>query len=165
MNLALNILKNTPIWVWVILLLVIIIGSRQLRSRVVKPAIIWIAPIFFLAIGLLSNQRSAWIFLAWGLALTAGFVIASAALKPSPLAYRDAQTNLLHIPGSAAPLILMLAIFLVNYGLNVTYAVNSALRTDALWQFLPPVVSGVLSGIFAGRAWGLFNVGKRRSAV
>ena len=66
---AIQILKNTPIWVWAILAALIYLGGRQLKPRVVKRFSVLIAPVAFLFVGLMAAGRGSVGFATWAVSL------------------------------------------------------------------------------------------------
>jgi hypothetical protein len=159
-----QIVTRTPIWVWAILAALIFLGAKALRSRTVKRFTVIIAPIAFLILGLTSSRGTLG-FASWGISLVAAAAFTFFIWKPTAGARYVPEGDQLHMPGSAVPMILMLAIFLLNYIINVTLAINPALRSELLWQVGPGVVLGALSGLFAGRALTMYRMNKVSSAI
>ena len=63
-------------------------------------------------------------------------------------------------------MLLMLAIFLLNYVVNVVLAINPSYRGELVWQVVSALILGALSGVFIGRAATLFCMNRvRPSAV
>ena len=155
-----QVLKGTPVWVWAILVTLIVLGVKQLRSRVVTRYSVLIAPVVFLFIGLMAAGRGPIGFSAWALTLIATAAFTFFVWQPTGGARYDASTDRLNLPGSVIPMLLMLAIFLLNYVINVTLAINPALRTELPWQVGPAIILGALSGVFFGRAATLFRMNR-----
>ena len=160
---AIQILKGTPIWVWAILAALIYLGSKQLKPRLVKRYSVLVAPVAFLFVGLMSANRGPISFCAWALALVSLAVATAFVWRPANGARYEAKGDYLHMPGSVAPIFLMLAIFLLNYGINVVLAVNPALPGELMWQVAPALILGALSGVFIGRAVTLFRMNRASS--
>ena len=153
-----QVIKGTPIWVWVILVALIALGMQQLRLRVVKRFTVLIAPVVFLFVGLASSGRSSIAFATWAATLLSVAAFTYYVWKPTSGASYDDTTDRLHLPGSVIPMIIMLSIFLLNYVFNVALAINPAWRGELAWQLVPAVVLGALSGVFIGRAATLFRL-------
>ena len=160
-----QVIKGTPVWVWAILVSLVVLGVRQLRSRVVSRYSVLIAPVAFLFVGLLAAGRGPTGFSAWALTLLATAALTFFVWQPTAGARYDASTDRLNLPGSVIPMILMLAIFLLNYVINVVLAINPALRGELAWQVGPAVVLGALSGVFIGRAATLFRMNRVTSTA
>lgn len=159
-----QIITRTPIWVWAILAALIFMGAKALRPRTVKRYTVLIAPIAFLMLGLTSSRGTIG-FASWGISLLAVASFTFFVWKPTAGARYVPEGDQLHMPGSVVPMVLMLAIFLLNYIINVTLAMNPALRNELLWQVGPGIVLGALSGLFAGRALTMFRMNAVTSAI
>ena len=155
-----QVLKNTPVWVWAILATLIVLGANQLRTRVVSRYSVVIAPVAFLFIGLTAAGRGSVGFVAWALALLAAAALTFFVWQPTAGARYNPATDRLNLPGSVIPMLLMLAIFLLNYVINAALAINPALRSELPWQVGPAVLLGALSGMFIGRAATLFRMNR-----
>lgn len=161
-----QVFQNTPVWVWAILVTLIVLGANQLRTRVVSRYSVLIAPVAFLFIGLTAAGRGPVGFVAWALALLAAAAFTFFVWQPTAGARYTPSTDRLSLPGSVIPMLLMLAIFLLNYVVNVALAINPALQAELLWRVGPAVILGALSGMFIGRAATLFCMKRRgQSAV
>ena len=163
---AIQILKNTPIWVWAILAALIYLGSKQLKARVVKRYSVLIAPVVFLFVGLMAAGRGPVGLATWAVSLTSLAVVTFFVWQPTGGARYEPSGDRLHMPGSVVPMLLMLAIFLLNYVINVVLAINPSYRGELVWQVVPALILGALSGVFIGRAATLFCMNRvRPSAV
>ena len=163
---AIQILKNTPIWVWAILAALIYLGSKQLKARVVKRYTVLIAPVVFLFVGLVAAGRGPVGLATWAVSLTSLAVVTFFVWQPTGGARYEPSGDRLHVPGSVVPMLLMLAIFLLNYVVNVVLAINPSYRGELVWQVVPALILGALSGVFIGRAATLFCMNRvRPSAV
>lgn len=155
-----QVLKGTPVWVWAILVTLIVLGIKQLQPRTVKRYSVLIAPIAFLFVGLTAAGRGPVGFAAWALTLLSVAAFTFFVWQPTGGARYDAKTDRLSMPGSVVPMIFMLSIFLLNYVINVTLAINPALRGELVWQVGPAVILGALSGVYFGRAATLFRMNR-----
>lgn len=155
-----QILKGTPLWVWGILVALVVLGIQQMRPRAVKRYTVLIAPVAFLMVGLMAAGRGPAGFTAWAFTLVATAAFSFFVWQPTGGARYDSSSDRLNMPGSVAPMLLMLSIFLFNYAINVTLAINPALRGELAWQIVPAVILGALSGVFFGRAATLFRMNR-----
>ena len=153
-----QVIKGTPVWVWAILAALVVLGVRQLRPRVVSRYSVLIAPVAFLFVGLMAAGRGPVGFAVWALTLSAAAAFTFFVWQPTAGARYDASNDRLNLPGSVIPMLLMLAIFLLNYVINVVLAINPALRNELAWQIGPALILGALSGVFIGRAATLFRM-------
>lgn len=152
LQLITEILSRTPVWVWAILIALLAIGLSQCRNRVVKPFTVMIAPLVFLVIGALASARAGTTFAVWAVMLV--IVTAMAARSfPIPAGSRfDSNTSKLNLPGSVIPLFSMMTIFLINYVINVVFAMfpDLARRNDV--RFTVAIVLACITGAYLGRA-------------
>lgn len=158
----LEILRHTPSWVWLVLGLLLALGLNQLRPRRVAPRWVLVMPLALLGIGLfalLPGFRS-WPVGAglWALALAGGLALGRR-LPRGPARFEPA-TQRLHLPGSAWPLGLMLVIFLLRYASAVAQALQPAWRSSVPLQASLALLFGTLSGVFLGRALGLWGLSR-----
>ena len=155
MTTLLQILRNTPTWVFALFLLLLVLGLRQMRDAQVHPTRFAIMPLAMgglsfhgvvSAFGFQPAPLSAWL---------AGAAITSIVLLRTPLstgARYDAATHTLHLPGSAAPLALMMAIFFTRYAVSVALALHPALRHQTSVALAAAALYGSFSGLLAGQA-------------
>ena len=157
---AIQILKHTPIWVWAILAALIYLGGKQMKTRVVKRYSVLIAPVAFLFVGFMAAGRGPVGFAIWAVSLISLAAITFFVWRPTGGARYEANGDRLHMPGSVVPMLLMLAIFLLNYVINVVLAINPSYRSELAWQVGPALILGALSGVFIGRAATLFRMNR-----
>ena len=162
-TMLLQIVQHTPVWVWGLLAGLVAYGVSQARDREVGLARITILPLVMLALsfsGVVSAFAHAGIaLLAWA----AGIAVALSVGRPLVQARGarwDGTTGLLHVPGSWAPLVLIVALFLIKYIVGVTFALHHELAGNTLFGAACGLAYGTFSGLFAARALGL-----RRLAV
>lgn len=150
----LQVLTHTPAWVFGLLLVLLVLGARQMRDTQVRPARLAAMPVVMAGIsfygvvsafGLHPGPVAAW---------TTGAVLALAATMWRPVSgvRYDPATRTVQLPGSVAPLLFMLGIFSTKYAVNVAIALGPALRDDPLLALAASAAYGAFSGLFAGRA-------------
>lgn len=158
-----DILAHTPPWVWGLLAGLIVLGLLQTRQRQVGLARAALLPVAMLGWSLWSvvaGFGSALALAAWALgALSTG--VAFARLAPPAGARWRAATRSIDLPGSWAPLGLILALFAVKFGTGVGLALHPALRGEAAFATGASLVFGAFSGVFAGRAAALLRLAER----
>ncbi len=163
----LQIVQHTPAWVWGLFVALVGFGLSQARAREVSLARLTILPLVLLALsfsGVVSTFAHATIaILAWAVG-----VIAAIGLGRRFVTVRGAswspETGLLHVPGSWLPLALMLALFLIKYGVGATLAINHAMAADTTFGACCGLAYGSFSGLFAARALGLRSLAAARFA-
>ncbi len=152
------IIQNTPIWVWVLLVILSGRGLQALHKRQVSYRRILILPMIFSIWSLSSiitqlNELS-FAFGGFSMGVAAGFVFAYGLYLA--IAYRttyDATTGLLECPGSTVPLIMILTAFLLKYSLSVYLALNRESAYSREFCAFYGAISGFVSGMFWGRAF------------
>lgn len=154
-----TILLHTPLWVWALLTALVALGLWQRRARRVRPVQLLVLPVALLALGLWSMAPRFVAQPAWAaLWLTALLVAARWSRRWAPPVGTRwlPDLGLLALPGSWLPLAIILAIFSLRYATGVALALQPEWRS--MWQVQVPLalLFGTLSGVFLGRAWGLW---------
>lgn len=152
-----SILHGTPLWVWAVLLALIALGLSATRTRQMALAHLTALPLAmtglalwgvvsaFAGSGRLAGLLALWLLCA-GLALTWGWRGAA----PAGTRY-DPQRRVFRLPGSWVPMALILAVFLMKYGIGVQLALAPALAHDSAFALAVTALYGALSGVFAVR--------------
>ncbi|HKW82165.1 MAG TPA: DUF6622 family protein, partial [Burkholderiaceae bacterium] len=126
-----------------------------------------ILPLVLLALsfsGVVSTFAHATIaILAWATGVIAAIALGRPLLKARGARW-SSETGLLHVPGSWLPLALMVALFLVKYGVGVTLAMHHAMAADTTFGACCGLAYGAFSGLFAARALSLRSVASARIA-
>ncbi len=149
-----DIVAGTPLWVFAVAVLLLVLGLRQCRTRTVRPGLI-------VGIALAMVGLSIWgvagtfgahavPLLAWaaGFGLTAfGF---GRWLLPATIRRAGPRDRRVEVSGSVVPLVTMFGIFLVKYGLGVALALH--------WSGLAEPWVGGVAGLALGLAAGAFAV-------
>jgi len=155
---------NTPLWVWGLLAALVALGLTQARERnagLTRTALLPLGMGIFSLWGLVSgfgaspSVLGAWLGAA-AVALT--FIV----LRPLPAGVRyDTTRRVFALPGSWVPLALILGIFSIKYATGVALAMQPALRADPAVALAVAALSGLFSGIFAGRTVRLLRLALR----
>jgi hypothetical protein len=153
MRLVINILSNTPIWAYVLFIYLVWQGIGGLRTRTIALWRALLVPTIFLGLGiwrLTVTPNLGWKPLsAW---LLAAIVFASLALLRGPRVLAvDKRNGTITRPGSFAPLVRNVSIFVVQYALAVAAAMH--LDTQGAGAIASRAVSGATAGYFIG--WSL----------
>jgi hypothetical protein len=154
------IVVGTPLWVWALLALLVLLGVRALRSTTTP---LWRAAIlpagFFVwgLSGLLASGRLTMAhLLPWAAALASG-ALAGLWIASLRAIRVDKLRHLIETPGSPLTLVLGLLIFAAKYAFGALHAVRPALFAAGLLPLTELAVSGVLTGMFVGRFAGLWG--------
>lgn len=157
----LQILANTPKWVFALFAVLLLLGLQQMLTRRVG-----LTRITLLALGLsgfsLVGTVSAFAdmpvaLLAWlaGGALSFGLTLQRP--LPAGTAY-DAARQRFTVPGSAVPLALMMGLYFTKYAVGVSVALQPALARDLAFALGIASGYGAFSGVFLGRAARLWRL-------
>ena len=147
----LDVLPNTPWWVFALFALLMWLGFQALRPRTLPIWRLLITPAIFIGWGVVSlalQSMSSPILIAdWSAAAVVGAVIASTTTRLHDVGI-DRTRQLVSLPGSALPLMRNVLIFSAKYGLGVAVAIAPASKSDlAVWDI---AVSGASAGYFLG---------------
>ena len=154
-----SILARTPIWVWALLAGLIALGASQLfhrRASIARTALLPVSmaalSVYSLASALSASGQLPALLLTWltAAALTAFAAMAWRATPPQGTRF-DTVHRCFELPGSAVPMLLILAIFLTKYGVGVELAMQPALVQATDFTVTLCAVYGVFNGIFAAR--------------
>lgn len=152
----LQIVTNTPLWVWPLLILVVALGWSDLKPRRVPPLRLAILPLVGLGTSvasLLQSSRPGTALVGWALALLAALPLGHALGRRR--AVRALPDGRLEITGGRFMLVFALSIFAVRYGLGVLFGVQPALSAEPLWIALSGAMGGIIAGIGLGWLAGL----------
>jgi hypothetical protein len=154
----LDILRDTPLWVWCVAGFVLWRGHTLTRPQITSGSRLFTLPAAFLAISLAAAvttfNASVSIIVAWVLgALTAAFAWVSRP-QPTDLLF-NRQNRTYRVPGSWAPLVLIIAAFCARYAIGIALARHGDLRDSTLFCVSSAFIFGGISGAFLGRALNL----------
>ncbi|MFG6486734.1 hypothetical protein ACG04R_08635 [Roseateles sp. BYS78W] len=142
-----------PLWPFAILAVLLALGYRQSRSRIVQPATLVRLAAAMLALslyGVIATFGAGVVpMLAWaaGFAATARF--GAPLLAPRGLAREGGAVRM---PGSWVPMSLMMGIFVAKFGLGFATGVHAEVLHEAWFIAAACAVLGLLSGAFSARA-------------
>jgi len=158
--LIVQILANTPVWVFALFFGLLVFGLMQTRTRTVRMFPALLLPAGMIALSLAGINSSFGLrpvpLASWAVALALAATIGYALFRDKRVGY-DATTRKFFLPGSWMPLAVIMAIFFAKY----VYAVMHAMKIEAisapLFVVVLSAVYGVLSGYFAARAFNLIK--------
>jgi hypothetical protein len=147
-------IRQTPPFVWVIAVLICLRAARSLRTRWVSLVGLFAVPLIFVAGGIAgASLQSVDNAIGWGV-LAFMLVPAGYFTAPQPLAIDHAKRRL-QLPRSLVAAIRVPVIFVVRYGLEVAIAVQP--RHKAELSFATSVFSGAVVGYYVGWSLGLLQ--------
>lgn len=162
-----QIISNTPLWVWGLLLALAALGASQLMPRVMGAGRVTRMALFMAAFSLYGTVSafgtSAGALACWlGAAFAVGWIVLRAP-APEGTRYLPGQ-RAFEVPGSWVPLALMLGLFAVKYVAGVLLAMHSPLVQAAMSAPLLGMVYGAFSGAFLGRTGRLMKLARQTRA-
>jgi uncharacterized protein DUF6622 len=149
-----QIVAHTPTWVFVLFAALLALGLSQTRTRPANLRLVVLRPLPLVALSGWSAISAA---AAQPLAIVlwaASLAVLAAALRggtPAAGTRFDPATRTFTLPGSWVPLLLILGIFSVKYVAGAAVALHPNLATQAAFALPMATLSGVFSGILAGR--------------
>jgi hypothetical protein len=154
-QIVIQILRGTPIWVYLLFFGLIALGYLQSKPRNLAPAMVAILPV---ALSVFSLTRVLAAFgpaplglFAWTAGTAAALLLNRARKQPAGARW-SAATGTFHVPGSWVPLALMMAVFFARYALAVSLVIAPELVHSAGFTAAASFGFGLLSGMFIGRA-------------
>jgi hypothetical protein len=158
------ILQQTPPWVWVVLIALIIRGFKQtmprrrtLRSSTVLP-LVMVALSFYGVTSVFSLQPLA--LVAWVCGATVTLLLAQTLQVWRGIRWVP-QEQAVWMPGSWLPLVLMLGIFCIKFGVAVSLAADPDLALDRAFAGMAGLVYGSFSGMFLSRAMAVWRAARQ----
>lgn len=163
LKLAQMVVTSTPLWVWGLLAALVALGLSQTRTRSASLARVTVP-----ALGLVAFSVAGLVGDFGGTPAVLGSWLAAAALTlaavncqpvPSGTHYDETRREFV-VPGSWVPMALILGIFLIKYAVGVSLGFNPGLRADTGFAMAVAALSGLSSGMFAGRTVRLLRLHK-----
>lgn len=157
-----SIVRHTPAWVWGLLAGLLVLGASQLRDRTASLLRVSVMPFAMTAFAAWGNASAFGRSPSAGLVFTAWFLAAAAvalvvARTPVEARYDPARREYF-LPGSAVPLLLIAAVFMVKWAVGVELAMQPGLAGDRGFALGVAALYGVFNGVFIGRALRLWKL-------
>ena len=166
-TLVVEIVKHTPVYVWLILATLVALGALQMRDHTITTARLLLAPIGLGVFSLWSATASFGahtdVTLAWALGVAAS--VAAALQLRWPRQVRSLGQGRFAVQGSPWPLVAMLTIFALRYTVAVSLVMHPELASALLFDLALALTYGALSGLFAGRALRILRSAGRRTGA
>lgn len=152
-----DIVHHTPLWVGGVLAALLTLGASALRPRALPLGRLLAMPLVMAGLALWGVQsafgasgRLVELLALWAAGYGAALALGAQLRPPAGTRY-DAATRRFQLPGSGVPMLLILAVFLMKYGVGVQLAMEPRLAHDAGFAFAVTALYGLLSGLFAAR--------------
>lgn len=149
------ILNQVPTWVWGLLLALIALGLSQARDRWVSAARLRRMPLAFLAFSAWSTVGA----FGWQALTVLGFLAGLSATRQLVMASgwpgaarHDAARDAYFVPGSWAPLAVMMGIFALKFLMGMTLAMSPQLAQQAGVLLGASALNGALGSLFLARS-------------
>jgi hypothetical protein len=146
-----QIVANTPLWVWPLMLFVLWLGWRGLQPRILPVGRLAVLPLVGVgtsATGIAQSMQPRLAVLGWSVALLAALPLGY--LIGSRRSVRPLGGGRIEIAGGWFVLVFAVSIFAVRYTLGVLFGAMPALRAETFWIVLSGGVGGIVTGIGVG---------------
>lgn len=157
MSLLFEMIQETPWWVYLLFLFLVFIGLRATRARTVSSRQLFLLPIILMILNLawlserLQDHYAHLIF--WAIGLTVGAVFGWLMVRKWTI--KVLHYDAISLPPSWSALILILLFFIVRYFFVFNYEMHPEAESHLF--LADALISGVMTGIFVGRAYQLFT--------
>lgn len=149
---AYQIVVNTPLWVWPLMLFVLWLGWLGLQARVMSPARLAILPLISLGTslaGVAQSPQPGLALVGWAITLLAALPVGWAIGSRRAVRLRP-EDRRLDVAGGWFTLCFGVSIFAVRYTLGVLSGVMPGLHAEPLWIALSGGIGGIVTGIGLG---------------
>ncbi|MEV3836020.1 DUF6622 family protein [Aeromonas allosaccharophila] len=156
----LNVVTETPLWVWILFSFLITIGINALRDREMNIRGLFIMPLFFLLWGGISVIDEL-AFSFWGLvAMSVGLLLGYGAVWSLSRGGRQLKSkegsHLIIWPGTPWIIIFVIITFITKYTLNAFLNIEPELKLSLWFNIVFGVLSGLINGVLWGRTLNLY---------
>lgn len=153
-----QILTNTPAWVFGLFVGLVALGFMQARTRRVGKILAFILPAGMIALSLAGIYSSFGLgvgpLATWAIAVALATLLGYSMFRDKRVEY-DAAAKQFLVPGSWMPFVVIMAIFFAKYAYAVLRAVDAKAISSPIFVAALSGVYGILSGYFAARALNL----------
>lgn len=157
-----QILTHTPTWVFILFFVLVALGYSQSKRRTVSRPVVLVLPVAMTAFslyGLLSAFSIAPLpIIAWVAALGVVIFVGRRLNVPRDVTYSP-ESRRVTVPGSWAPLALMMGIFFVRYFVAVAIARQAPIVSEPLFTEIVAAAYGAFCGAFVSRAAVMYRAG------
>jgi Family of unknown function (DUF6622) len=154
----LEIITHIPLFVWPLFVILLIGGLKARKTSLVSLKVLMVIPTALLGWSLFSffgrYAADPIAIVLWVLCLGLGCFIGFSHIQRLKLQF-DKQKKMVELPGSWLPLVFSMSIFAVKFSIGMMRAMLPHLEGSILFLGLE-LSSGLILGIFSGRAGGCF---------
>jgi hypothetical protein len=156
-----QILTNTPKWVFVLFIALVWLGLKQMLPRSAGLNRITIMPLVMTCLSLYGVTSafgsSPQAMLTWLAGAAVAFAVNFQLPNASQVQY-DAASRRFQLPGSVVPLALFMGIFFTKYAVGISMGVQPALAHNSGFALSIGALYGAFSGIFLARTAKLWRI-------
>ena len=153
MSAIINIIGHTPVWVFPLIVVVLWLGSINLRERNVPPRSMFVFPVVMLVLSIgnsIGTSAGPLTALAdWLFSAAIGAVIGWH-LTQRPRAIEPKSGQII-VPGSVIPLLVCIALITLRYAFGYLYGRYPELRADQNYALVLIAGGALLGGVMLGR--------------
>jgi len=156
MLLSIELLEETPFWVYVVFVILLLLGLRATRSKTVPFKQVFFLPALFVFWAIYTIEflfKGHYCFLPlWLVALYLGSVLGYLQVRHWEI-HVNRERGTITLPGSWIPLLLSLCIFSLRYFFSFAYSSHPDAMQNPLLYLTDLGSSGIITGILLGRFW------------
>ena len=150
-----HMLDKTPVWVWILLVLIIKHGIQAFKDHQISLTRLAISPLLFTLFSLYTVheafQPSLLVHGTWVVSWIAGMAIALAVHSKTPPRLADRDKKIFLMSGTPLVLILSLLIFGSRFALLNASVFDPALMKETPFELVMLVITGGASGFLIGK--------------
>lgn len=166
---SVQIILATPLYVWGLLVALMAVGLMQMRDRTApRPAIVLpslIAAACSIIVVRTSFPDPAVATGAWFVGFGVAILVQRLAFEPPAGVSFDPATRRYRLPGSPVPMVLLMALFAINYAANVERILDPSLAARPEFVQGVPALLGAVSGLLFGRGLRLLKAARHGGAT
>ncbi|WP_350306280.1 DUF6622 family protein [Photorhabdus viridis] len=155
-----TIIKDTPIWVWILLVFLVIRGIKALSDREMSIGRIFLLPTVFLVWGIHSVLTETYFsnlsLVMMGIGLIFGTTIGWILWRSQPRLRKKTNSNLIIRSGTPLTLIVIMITFVSKFVMTALLSIYPILLHSLHYNLLFGLLSGFFDGIFWGGTLNLF---------
>jgi hypothetical protein len=156
-------IAHTPTWVWPVFVVVLFLGARNLWTRERPMAQMFILPAVLLilaAVNLTASRANLTLVIpAFVVSFAIGIGVGWNLVPRNVMALRD--RGAIRVPGSVAPLLVVIAVLILRYVIGYIYGRWPELRGDPALALEFSATGALLAGIVWGRILRLAQIYRR----
>jgi hypothetical protein len=159
----LDILSHTPVWVFIVFVVLVVLGVRLARTSRVGLLRVAIVPVVMAGWSLSALAQAfgtgSPALVVWAALVAVAIVVAVRLPLRRDVQYSPSDRSFT-VPGSLAPLALMMTIFFMRYAVAVSLVIRPQWAHDTTFALAVGALSGCVSGAFVLRALRIARVAR-----